>query len=205
MISFQPAVENRVYHECAECQWIALDQSHFLSAEDQKQRYLQHENTEENAGYVEMFEDFTKTCIASFTRKGSRILDYGCGPEPVLAQLLSRKGYAVKAYDIFFKSDDDALCEKYDVVVLTEVLEHLANPKEILKELSDLLNPGGVIVLMTLFHPNDHLSFGQWWYRRDKTHVTFYTLKTIEKMASVLGLTVLFSDEKRTAVLGKGL
>jgi hypothetical protein len=59
-----------------------------------------------------------------------------------------------------------------------------------------------VIALMTLFHPHDHQSFGKWWYRRDKTHVTFYTVKTIEKMAQVLGLTLLFSDGKRTAVLG---
>jgi len=201
--SFKPVVENRVYHECDECQWIALDPSCFLSVEEQKQRYLQHENTEENTGYVGMFEDFIKTGIEPFAPKGSRILDYGCGPEPVLANVLSRRGYSVEAYDIFFKPNDAALHQKYDVIVLAEVLEHLADPKTVLLGLSGLLNPGGVIALMTLFHPNDRQSFGKWWYRRDKTHVNFYTTKTIEKMALVLGLTFLFSDGKRTAVIGK--
>jgi SAM-dependent methyltransferase len=202
LVPFQPSVENRVYHECAQCQWIALDPAYFLSPDEQKQRYLQHENTEENKGYVAMFEDFTKTCIQPFAKKGSRILDYGCGPEPVLAKLLSRQGYEVEAYDVFFKPDEAVLRQKYDVVVLTEVLEHLADPQEILKKLSGLLNPGGVIALMTLFHPHDPQSFGKWWYRRDKTHVTFYTVKTIEKMALVLGLNLLFTDHRRNAVLG---
>jgi 2-polyprenyl-3-methyl-5-hydroxy-6-metoxy-1,4-benzoquinol methylase len=202
LVSFQPTVENRIYHECASCEWIALDESHFLSPEEQKQRYLQHENTEQNTGYVEMFEDFAKTCIEPFAKKGSLILDYGCGPEPVLANLLSRRGYEVETYDVFFQPDNGALLKKYDVIVLTEVLEHLTYPRKVLEDLTDLLNPGGVLALMTLFHPVDHQGFGKWWYRRDKTHVTFYTVKTLEKMALVLGLTLLFSDHKRTAVLG---
>jgi hypothetical protein len=44
---FRPTVENRVYHECSDCQWIALDESHFLSPDQQKERYLQHENTDQ--------------------------------------------------------------------------------------------------------------------------------------------------------------
>jgi 2-polyprenyl-3-methyl-5-hydroxy-6-metoxy-1,4-benzoquinol methylase len=199
--AFKPTVENRTYHQCSDCQWIALDASHFLSLDQQKERFLQHENTDQNLGYVEMFENFIETCIEPFAQKGSRILDYGCGPEPVLAMLLSRKGYEVKTYDLFFHANETALQEKYDVIVLAEVPEHLANPLEVLKDISEKLNPKGVIVLMTLFHPNDRERFSQWWYRRDKTHVSFYTLKTIEKLASVLGLKLLFSDGRRTAVL----
>jgi 2-polyprenyl-3-methyl-5-hydroxy-6-metoxy-1,4-benzoquinol methylase len=199
--AFKPTVENRVYHECPDCQWIALDESHFLSPDQQKERYLQHENTDQNPGYVEMFENFIETCIEPFAQKGSRILDYGCGPEPVLAKLLSQKGYEVKTYDLFFDTNEIALREKYDVIVLAEVLEHLTDPLTVLKNICEKLNPKGVIVLMTLFHPNDREGFGKWWYRRDKTHVTFYTVKTVEKSALLLGLELLFSDGQRTAVL----
>jgi 2-polyprenyl-3-methyl-5-hydroxy-6-metoxy-1,4-benzoquinol methylase len=154
-------------------------------------------------GYVEMFENFIETCIEPFASPGNCVLDYGCGPGPVLAGLLNRKGYEVKTYDLFFDSNETALREKYDAIILTEVLEHLIDPLDVLKNLSRQLNPKGVMILMTLFHPNDHEGFGKWWYRRDKTHVTFYTLKTMEKLAPALGLNLLFSDEQRTVVLGR--
>jgi 2-polyprenyl-3-methyl-5-hydroxy-6-metoxy-1,4-benzoquinol methylase len=47
--------------------------------------------------------------------------------------------------DIFDYEDSN----KYDFIVLGEVLEHLDNPKEILIKLSKLLNPGGLLWITT--------------------------------------------------------
>jgi hypothetical protein len=203
MKSFRPTVEDRIYHECPICHWIALDPKHFLTPEAQKERYLQHENSDQDAGYVAMFEDFIATCVEPFVPKGGLVLDYGSGPEPVLAGLLAQKGYQAQTFDLFFDVNNAALKKPYDAIVLTEVLEHLSDPVEVLKPLATKLKPGGVVALMTLFHPKDREKFGAWWYRRDKTHVTFYTVETMRKLAAVLGLTLLLSDDKRKTVLGK--
>ena len=56
---------------------------------------------------------------------------------------------------------------------------------------------------MTLFHQNDAEHFKGWWYRRDETHISFYTGRTFEKLAELTGLNVLFKDPKNICVLHK--
>jgi 2-polyprenyl-3-methyl-5-hydroxy-6-metoxy-1,4-benzoquinol methylase len=148
-----------------------MDGSHYLSPEKQKERYLEHNNSEENQGYVEMFEGFIAAAVNPFAKKGSRVLDFGCGPGPVLAGLLSKYGYSVDTYDLFFDPNDKFQSQNYDVISLTEVLEHLNDPLETLRDLARRLNPQGVFAIMTLFHPNDQETFSKWWYRKDPTHV----------------------------------
>ena len=69
------------------------------------------------------------------------------------------------------------------------------------KLLKSLLNENGIIAIMTLFHPNSDEDFKQWWYRRDITHISFYTPKTLRQMAEMVGLAVLFEDNKNLCVL----
>jgi hypothetical protein len=196
-------VKDRLYRQCPGCGWITLDQTHHLSTEKQKERYLLHENSEENSGYVRMFEKFIETAVVPFARNGGKIFDFGCGPQPVLAELLRKKGYSVDLYDLFFNSDEVYQTRKYDLITLTEVLEHLSNPIEVLRGLVQRLEANGVIAFMTLFHPDNVEKFDAWWYRRDPTHVTFYTPKTIQQLAEVLEMKVVFSDNQRMAVLRK--
>ena len=192
---------DRTYHSCPNCQWIVLDKEWVPSLEKQKERYLQHENSPENSGYIEMFERFITTCVDPFISRGKRILDYGCGPEPVLAGLLKKWAYVVDTYDLFFNPDEAFKTKKYNLIILTEVLEHLENPLDLLQSLSEKLEPQGVISFMTLFHPNDPEKFSKWWYRRDITHVSFYTLQTLKEIAKVLDMGLIFSDSDRMAVM----
>ena len=71
------------------------------------------------------------------------------------------------------------------------------------RPLQAALKPKGIVALMTLFHTNDEQQFVQWWYKRDKTHITFFTLKTITVLADTCGFDVIKSDGKRIAVLQK--
>ncbi|HJT23904.1 MAG TPA: methyltransferase domain-containing protein [bacterium] len=201
--SFRPGLDPRSYFSCRHCGFIQLEKAHHLTPEKQKERYLQHQNSRENRGYVEMFEGFIAQGIAPFVRPGGRLLDFGCGPEPVLAGMLRERGYAVDSYDLFFQKDEAYLDKQYDLILLTEVLEHLADPKGTLQALSERLAPGGFFSLMTLFHPEDRGKFSDWWYRRDPTHVSFFTAKTLGELGRGLGMTVLFSDPKNILVLGK--
>jgi hypothetical protein len=201
---FHASGEDRLYHTCPACEWILLDEVHHLPAEKQKARYLLHENSQANPGYVKMFERFMDSCVDPFARKGGTALDFGCGPEPVLAGLLRERGYHAEAYDPLFFPDESYRGKKYDLICLTEVLEHLSEPMKVLWELKERLTERGSLAVMTLFHPKDEEKFSKWWYRRDATHVSFYTERTIGKIAEGLGMSLLFTDSERLAVLGKG-
>ncbi len=201
--AFALAGSGRQYYRCPLCEWIVLDEGHFLSAEEQRARYLQHENTCENAGYVAMFERFIAACIDPYCRDARTSLDFGCGPGPVLAALLRKRGFEVDTYDLFFAPDTAYQTKKYDLITSTEVFEHLHKPMEIMRELAQRISANGIIALMTQFPPDDPGLFSRWWYLNDPTHVSFYPLKTFEFMAQALHLRVLFLDKKEMCVLGR--
>ena len=45
--------------------------------------------------------------------------------------------------------EKDKIPGGYDLVIMSEVLEHLNNPKQVLKKIYDSLNPGGVLLIST--------------------------------------------------------
>ncbi len=129
-----------------------------------------------------MFDDFLDYSIENLHVKS--VLDFGSGPTPVLAELLKKRGLRVEYFDKFYQPNEIYKNKKYDLIASTEVFEHLENPKKILKFLTSHLEPDGIIAIMTLFHSNKIDDFLKWWYRRDPTHITFFTPKSIEVMAS---------------------
>ena len=108
--------------------------------------------------------------IREMVGSGKRVLDVGCGPGN-LATILTRMGNVVVGID----KDDGALAtaqrvcertiaadldhaelddlvgdERFDVVVLADVLEHVRNPARFLGEVKRLLRPGGRLVTLTI-------------------------------------------------------
>jgi SAM-dependent methyltransferase len=198
---FRPGTDGRLHHACPACGWILLDPAHHLPLAAQKERYLQHENTPDNPGYVEFFRKFLAACVTPFARKGCRALDLGCGPGPVLAGLLREAGHPTEVFDpIFFP---DLPKGKFGLLTCTEVLEHLADPVAELGPWVERLEPGGILAGMTLLHPDDPVRFGDWFYRRDPTHVSFYIPRTLEALGRALGLSLKFTDGTRCFVLEK--
>ncbi len=198
---FEDKELKKFYYHCLECQLIFLDSGFQVSSESEKKQYDQHNNTLENEGYVKMFNDFL-----DFTLNGTSIksvLDFGSGPSAVLVELLKRRALHVEHYDKFYQPKKVYENRQYDLITSTEVFEHLAEPKEVLKLLSKHLNKNGIISIMTLFHTNKKDAFLKWWYRRDPTHITFFTPKSIEVMAKDCGLKLLRDDGKRVIVLQK--
>jgi len=202
MHEFIPAGDEQHYYACPACEWIVLDEAHIIPHEQQQERYALHENTCDNEGYVAMFERFMTACVDPYRNTIHTILDFGCGPGPVLATLLKQRGFQVDMYDIFFKPDESYRKKKYDLITMTEVLEHIKDPLSIMRDLTRCLSKKGKIALMTLFHEADEARFAQWWYRREDTHISFYTTKTLHVLAQALNMRVLFSDEKQLSVLG---
>ncbi|MBU0686785.1 MAG: class I SAM-dependent methyltransferase [Candidatus Margulisbacteria bacterium] len=190
------------YYCCPSCDFIFIDELKIISPEKEKESYSLHNNTPDNEGYVNMFRDFIEKSVAPYQKRIKTALDFGCGPGPVLAALLKEKGFQVDIYDKYFAPEKVYQNKKYDLITATEVMEHLKDPLKTLKLLKEHLNTNGILAIMTLFHPQDEEKFKDWWYRRDLTHISFYTPKTFEFIAKQLGMKVLMSDEKRECVLG---
>ncbi len=151
-----------------------------------------------------MLEQFIAKSIHPFHPHIQTALDFGSGPGPVLASLLKKRGYDVHVYDPYFAPEKIYFGHTYDLITCTEVLEHLKNPFETLTLLKELLNPGGILAIMTLFHPLQTpvaAQFFQWWYRRDATHISFFTPKTFHYIAKVLNLELMMIDQKNTLSL----
>jgi SAM-dependent methyltransferase len=190
------------YFSCERCLWIALKKSKRLNKYAEKTHYSLHENSIENKGYVAMFEaflDFIETHVKTY----SDVLEFGCGPEPVLAQLLEQKHKHVTCHDPYFLPNPHWEKYQYDLITCTEVFEHLADPLDVLTSLKQRLTPEGHLALMTHFHHNNPTQFATWFYKKDPTHIGFFTPKTFELMAAKLGLHVKAHDGKKCILLGR--
>ncbi len=192
---------NTSYYSCNFCDFISLDHTHLLSRAEEESRYRQHNNTLENEGYVSMLRKFITTYIIPYQASIKTALDFGCGSNPVLASLLQEEGIAVDTYDKFFSRNEVYINRKYDLITSTEVFEHLKEPIDSFKLLRGLLNENGILAIMTMFHPNDDKKFQDWWYRRDKTHISFYTLNTIRHLANTFDMNLIHYDEKNACIL----
>ena len=67
-------------------------------------------------------------------------------------------------------------------ITMTEVIEHIARPSELLPRLDRLLSPGGILAVMTK-RTRDLAAFSSWHYKNDPTHICFYSEVTFEWIA----------------------
>jgi hypothetical protein len=74
---------------------------------------------------------------------------------------------------------------------------------DVLELLSNHTKERGYIILMTKFPPSDDREFLAWWYRRDVTHISFFTPKSFEVMARSIGLEVLQTIDENIVVFQK--
>jgi 2-polyprenyl-3-methyl-5-hydroxy-6-metoxy-1,4-benzoquinol methylase len=120
-------------------------------------------------------KNFTYRIIISFVSKHlvkkQKILDIGCGAG-TLDFYLADKGNNVTGIDISQKAIEscrktadnlkiknvefkrvnfpkEAVNGKFDFIIFSEVIEHLADDKKALREIYKLLNPGGILFLTT--------------------------------------------------------
>ncbi len=184
---------------CLQCFLVFKDITLLPNPTAEKARYHQHQNSENNEGYVQ-FLNKAITPALPYLKPHLKMLDFGCGPHPVLAEQLQRQGFNCEAFDPFFFSK--ALTGPYDVIWSTEVLEHLHHPAKEIARLYQLMSQNGLLVLMTELYENLQ-QFEKWWYVNDQTHVVFYHIKTFDFIAKHWGFALRHSDQKRVLILQK--
>lgn len=192
--------DQRVYYLCQKCALIHLVSSQHPKPEDELARYLEHHNSLKNQGYVNFLMEAINPSL-TYLQPGMKALDFGCGPTPVLSQILKRDfGTDCENYDPFFYPDQPS--DPYDFIFSTEAFEHFFIPGDMLDKISGMLNKGGYLCIMTHLW-NALENFERWWYRRDPTHVCFYHQHTLGYICEKWMFDVRYQDHKRVFVLQK--
>lgn len=186
-------VGERDYWRCPACLATFLDPSQLPSAEIELAQYKLHRNDPNDAGY-RVFLDRVAQPLLTRLSAGSRGLDFGCGPGPVLAAMLRDAGHNVALFDPFFYPDRDVLNDTYDFITCTEVAEHFHRPAHAFNQLDGMLKPGGWLAVMTTLQVDD-AGFANWYYRRDPTHVVFYRQVTLQTIARRFGLDYVYAGQ----------
>jgi len=126
------------------------------------------------------------------------ILDFGCG-QGFLLKHLSDSGYVTYGYDISDKLRSistsnspnskifdslETIHQKFDVIVLSEVFEHLQDPISVIKRLSALLRKNGILLLTM---PNgDRLSLGLHYHKKNHFQPISDIYYTFPEVSSIL-------------------
>ncbi|MDD2451187.1 class I SAM-dependent methyltransferase [Sulfurovum sp.] len=190
------------YYYCPHCQCISKSQVHFKPILEQKARYDLHENDPEDEGYRAYFRRFLDFVLPLVGTPKSA-LDFGCGRSSLLAEMLKEEGIGSDYYDPVYHPDNLNDSKKYELIVSTEVFEHLHDPKAVFAQLLEMLEVGGYLALQTQFHPNDIEAFKRWYYHLDPTHIVFFTPHTFSVMCVMYGCTLIADNGKNMVVIRK--
>jgi len=193
---------NILYYHCKACECIFKSPECYQDLERQKERYNLHENNEDDAGYRAYFQRFLDF-VLPHVEEAKSALDFGCGRTSLLAQLLQEEHIDCDYYDPIYHPDTLDENKKYDLIVSTEVFEHLHQPREVFENLLDRLNDGGYLAIQTEFHANEQRSFEKWWYPQDPTHIVFFRAKTFQVLCDIYGCRLAKDNGKNMVLIEK--
>lgn len=170
------------YYHCSNCDLRFLNPNKHLTAKDELERYQLHENNVEDVRYQNYLKPIFDW-VTQNSKPRSYGLDFGCGEGPLLAQMLNKADYRISLYDPYFYPEKSYINNQYDFIVSTEAAEHFYNPLKEFTHLRSLLKPKGGLGIVTALY-DKKIDFESWYYRRDPTHVSFYSKETFEWIKS---------------------
>lgn len=183
-----------LFYKCTNCDGIFRPRDTFLTVEEEKEHYEKHNNDVFDERYQNFVSPIVNAVLQDFSAE-AKGLDFGSGTGPVIAKMLTDKGYQVHNYDLFFANDVSLLNQKYDYVSCCEVMEHFHQPYKEFELLKSLLLPKGKLYCKTEVF-NNQKPFENWYYKDDFTHVFIYQLKTLEWLKNEFQFSKLIIKEK---------
>lgn len=183
--------KRRRYHHCADCALVFVSPEFLPTLIVERTEYDLHENSDDDEGYRSFLQRALSPLIP-LIQPNDNVLDFGCGPSPVLANMLKASGLSmVDTFDIFYNPDKRVFGKKYSIITCTEAIEHFHTPSREWNYFLSMLKPGGVLVIMTK-RVIDKTAFASWHYKNDKTHVSFFSEATFRFLSERDGFTVEF-------------
>lgn len=194
-----------LFYHCLDCAYRFKAPSLLPEQQKERERYLEHNNSPTQKGYIDFLTYFLQTAVFPFCGKGQgrSALDWGCGPSPVLADIMKSQRWEISYFDPFFQIDQKVFNQQYFLITATEVLEHLHYPLQSIKKVLSCLQPGGFFCIMTSFYPLSQGEFVNWWYTRDPSHCGFFSPPALEFLAKECNFVLLWHDNYRLAVFRK--
>jgi hypothetical protein len=193
------SADKRLFYQCPNCFLIFVDRLLLPTEENEKQRYEQHNNSYDDLDYTNFLNQAISPAL-QFIKTSHVGLDYGCGKNAVLSELLKRKDIQCYNFDPYYFPD---LADRlYDFIFCTETAEHFFQPQHDFEIIFSKLKKGGYFVLMTEFW-NNQINFSSWYYARDFTHVSFYHQNTLAYISKKFNLSIVFNDDKRVVIFIK--
>ena len=202
--SFVHEKTNITYYHCKHCEYIFKSPECYQDFSTQKERYNLHENDEKDEGYKTYFQRFLDFTLPLIGQPKSA-LDFGCGRSSLLASLLENEGIACYYYDPIYHPTVLNDSKKYELIVSTEVFEHLHQPRKVFESLLERMEVGGYLALQTQFHPNYVDAFKKWYYHQDPTHIVFFTAQTFRVLCEICGCEFMGDNGKNMVVIKKSV
>lgn len=186
---------------CSECNLYYKDRVLTDDSLSEYYRLLPYESFES----VQLFPtDRLILKLISLTKPAAKILDFGCGIGRILEPLATQhhcfgveineracKVARAKGITILPSSLLRDQAEKdFDFVILSDVFEHLLNPLCFLRNLRDLLKPGGVLIISTgnADAIRNQIYMSHFWYFRVPGHLHMLSPKHLRWCAQQLKL-----------------
>lgn len=161
--------------------------------------------------------------LLNLVKSGSEVLEIGCSTGYFSEKLIQkncrlwaveidkeaaliaqqRKDVKVLNCDVSQITDYLSTNKQFDVIILADILEHLPDPSKVLNSLKKYLAKHGKIILSVPNIANFAIRFkllfrGDFTYQDfgilDRTHLRFFTKKTIENLIYQAGLKISSSD-----------
>lgn len=174
----------RPYLRCPQCALVFVPGAFHVDAATEKAQYDLHENALDDPRYRQFLARLAGPVLTRVPA-GSRGLDVGCGPAPLLARMLEEGGITMRVFDPYYAPDETVwTLPPHDLVTASEVVEHFRDPAAAFARLFAAVRPGGVLAVMTRrLKATTPREFADWHYIRDPTHIAFYATETFEWIA----------------------
>ena len=132
---------------------------------------------------------------------GSGWEKYGIGLSEEARKVATSKG--IKAFATL--GDANFPDDFFDVVTMFATIEHLPNPKEVVKELTRVLKPGGLFVIMTgdVRSLKAKIKGKKWHMYRPPEHLYFFCARSLDFLMGSLGfekVRILYTDGGMTHI-----
>ena len=115
------------YFMCRKCNAISLSSNCFLSQAQQRDRYGCHHNVLEDLGYALFLATFLRDCFSFLPSYSPQlVLDYGCGPNPALVQLMQKVSARQRSGGEGGKIEGSGSVDFQQVVSLEQLVDLLA-------------------------------------------------------------------------------
>ncbi len=165
--------------------------------------------------YKSLYPTYFDIPILDYEDQNNRMLDIGSG-SGMLSTLYSSRGWKVTSLDFndklkdLYRNNDkvtfvtgdafhpDFPANTFDLIVASQILEHLSDPIGALRNWHSILKSGGkLIIAMPNFSAFNRLIFHGYWFGGISAphHLSFFNIESFKKLISSLGFkTPFYSD-----------